>query len=198
MDSPPMSHSSKELQESGSILEAHATGSTNSLQLLRRENKELTQLCDAMRQDAELVPELEREMLYHADRADAFLLRVHELEERNRSLEVLAHARGRSKQHLVASRIVRTLLRSRLCDDLRRAFGRWHQVPLHPLSLPPAVPPSLAGAMSGPLLGAAVIMSAAEACAGGLAGCAEQSDAGGSKSRVPAAQRQTVFVGDMD
>ena len=70
-----------------------------------------------------MIPELERELLHYADRAEA--LQVHGwAEEKVRSLEVLAHARCRSKEHILP-RVLFDLSRHRkdmLCGN---AVAKW-------------------------------------------------------------------------
>ena len=75
-----------------------------------------------------MIPELERELLHHADRADKLTAEVSKLAEKNRALEVLAHARCRSKEHISAARIIRSLGRSRRDQLTRNSFLQWKMV----------------------------------------------------------------------
>ena len=132
--SPPLSRLGKTLQESGAVLSDYAQQGTH-MQTLRRQKAELCSEVAALseenaslQQELELIPELERELLHHADRADRADDRASSLEEKVRSLEVLAHARCRSKEHMCAARILRSLSKHRRDMLCRNAVFQWRLV----------------------------------------------------------------------
>lgn len=138
--SPPerVSYSAKTLEHKGGSLHEAAAAAALNIQQLRRENNNISAQLETLRRDAELIPELERELLFHADRADELVTQLRNLEDRNRNLEVLSHARLRSKQHLVGARQVRCLLRASRETVIRRVLMQWHSFMLAPPQPPRA------------------------------------------------------------
>ena len=120
-----LAHRAHTLRDDSEILKLRASISPPMLQELRRERHALIDEVDRLRDGANLVPELERELLFHADRAEYLANLVTELEARNRRLQVMAHARSRSQQYLTGARILRPLLCGFADAAARRALVRW-------------------------------------------------------------------------
>ena len=120
-----LSNQAFSLQQGGELLSSQACRSPPLVQELRRERNKLEHEVFDLRKQVKLVPQLEQEMLYHADRADHLQNMIIELTERNKALEVMAHARGRSKSVMAGARIIRILTRTRYDNVRQRALAQW-------------------------------------------------------------------------
>ena len=126
-ESPPLSQTAKTLQDAGAALDSGLRAAEPVLQELRIETHQLQDQVEQLRAQLADVPQLEREVLYHADRADEMERVARELQGRNNRLQVLAHARARSRQQLDAIRPLRILVWARAIDSAARALAQWRE-----------------------------------------------------------------------
>ena len=96
-----------------------------SLRHLREERQSLLQQVDSLREDVVAIPDLEMEVLHHADRADALERELAAAEARNQSLTVLAHARQRARTQIEAAARMRYVAASREASAAHSALCQW-------------------------------------------------------------------------
>jgi hypothetical protein len=126
--SPPLVTATEDLHDAEASMEPILTNTHHELRRLRHENAVLTDNVAALQKGLTDLPELERMVLYQAERAEALEGIILELQERNGRLEVLAHARARASKQLTGAGQIRILLSCIGAEALRHALHAWHEV----------------------------------------------------------------------
>lgn len=124
------------LQSAGDRLDGYAAGSLATIQSLRQERVSMAARLSELEQKVVDVPELERELLYHADRADSAERELFELRRMCASLKVLAYGRLRSRNHLVAAAALRSTLTCVGAMALANALRTWRDATQDPPPMP--------------------------------------------------------------